>query len=84
MTDEQIPTFVKRLNADEVEPGELASLTVHDFRKVTDYLEQRRQMYLQQYVNATFAARLGLSPHDANRGHTYSEDIILTEFGLLE
>lgn len=84
MTDEQIPTFIERLNADEVEPGELASLTVNDFKKVTGYLEQRRQMYLQRYVNAVFAARLGLAPHDASRERSYPEDVVLPEPGVHE
>lgn len=84
MTDTQIASFVERLNADRVKPEELAALPVDEFRKVTDYLEQRRQRYVRQYTHAVLASCASPTQDGSSEKRTYSENEILSEFGDLE
>jgi len=84
MTEEQLPVFVERLNSGEVEPEELAKITVDDFRKVLSYLEQRRQVYMKQYIDAILTSRMNLTSYGSFHKQTYSEREIVAELGLVE
>jgi len=84
VTDTQIASFVERLNADKVKPEELAAMPVGEFKRVTDYLEQRRQLYLRQYTKAVLASCASMPLGGSSAKRTYSENEILSEFGDLE
>ncbi len=84
MNDADINSFANRLHSGNITPKELAVLPIEEFRKILVYLEQRRQMYMQQYINAIFAARTNLAPDDLSGGNTYWESDILAELEMSE
>ncbi len=59
-------------------------MPVGEFRKVTDYLEQRRQRYMRQYINAVLVSCASPTLDSSREKRTYSENEILCEFGDFE
>ena len=60
---------------------ELASLTIADFKKVSDYLERCRQTYTHQSIKALFAHHESLAPVTITKERTYLESEIIAELG---
>ena len=86
MTSDEIHSFIQRLVHRELEPGELSALTTRDLGDINGYLAE--------YASAESTGPCsGLSPDVYTRVPalgtqvtkcTYSEEEILSEFGVLE
>lgn len=79
MTDAQIIHFAVRLSTGQLEPAEMAKLSVNDCRKLLYHLNERREWLLQQYVSSVFASRTEQAQDKGSRKHIYLEEQILTE-----
>lgn len=80
----EISTFVDRLESGHVAPEELRGLTTNDWEAIRGFLETRRRVHLQKYVNALYVLRMKADPDWATQRtctYTYSEREILSEFG---
>lgn len=79
MTDAQIIGFAVRLSTGQLEPAEMAKLSVDDCRKLLYHLNERREWLLQQYVNSVFASRIEQIPDEGSEKHIYLEEEIVAE-----
>lgn len=82
MNDTEVCFFVMRLSYSQVKPEELAALTEDDFKKVMDYLEQRKGLFLHRYISTLFASRIKLGKEGSSRRRIYLESEILIELGF--
>lgn len=82
MNDTEICFFVMRLSYSQVKPAELATLSEDDFKKVMDYVERRKGLYLHRYISTLFASRTKLAKEVCTQIRVFSESEILTGLGV--
>ena len=82
MNDTEIRFFVMRLSYSQGRPDEMATLSEDNFKKVMDYVERRKGLYLHRYISALFASCIKREKEVSNQMRVFSESEILTELGV--